>query len=82
MFVVWCVLLLLLLLLRVVVVVVCCGCCGCGGGGGETDRTVWLLVPSEVSLRIAETQQLYQVKPMNGGIGNMLFSIYSQTENV
>ena len=72
---------LLLLLLRIVVVVVCGGCGG-GRGRGETNRTIWLLVPSEVSLRIAETEQLYQVKRMIGGIGNMLFSICSQTENV
>ena len=30
-------------------------------------------------LRIAETVQLYQVERMIGGIGNMLFSIFSQT---
>ena len=33
-------------------------------------------------LRRAGVEQLYQVKRMIGGIGNMLFSIYSQTENV
>ena len=32
-----------------------------------------------VSLRTAETEQLDQGKRMIGGIGDMLFSIYSQT---
>ena len=32
-----------------------------------------------VSLRTAETEQVHQAKRMIGGIGNMLFSIYSQT---
>ena len=32
--------------------------------------------------RITGASQLRQVKRMIGGIGNMLFSIYSQTENV
>ena len=36
------------------------------------------LIPAKVSLNIAETEQLYQVKRMIGGIGDMLFSIYSQ----
>ena len=64
--------------------VVCC----CGGGmeggrrRGETNRTIWLLIPARASLKIAETEQLYQVKRMIGGIGNKLFSIYSQTESV
>ena len=40
----------------------------------ETNRTI--------SLRTAETEQLYQVKRMIGGIGDMLFSVCSQTENV
>ena len=31
---------------------------------------------------ITETEQLRQVKRMIKGIGNMLFSIYSRTENV
>ena len=35
-----------------------------------------------VSLRTAGAQQLYQVKRMLGGIGNMLFSTCSQTLNV
>ena len=66
---------------------VCC-CGGRGGGGrerrrtGETNRTIWLLIPAKVSLKRAETEQLYQVKRMIGGIGDMLFSICSQTENV
>ena len=45
---------------------------------GETNRTIW----AKVSLKIAETEQLYQVKRTIGGIGDMWFSIYSQTENV
>ena len=49
---------------------------------GETNRTVCLLIPARASLKIAETEQLYQVKRMIGGIGDMLFSICSQTENV
>ena len=32
------------------------------------------LIPSAVSLRIAETEQLYQAKRMTGGIGNVLLS--------
>ena len=46
---------------------------------GETNRTIWLLIPARASLKIAETEQLYQVKRMIGGIGDMLFSISSQT---
>ena len=34
-----------------------------------------------VSLRIAETEQLYQVERINGGLWNILLSTYSQTEN-
>ena len=48
----------------------------------ETNRTIWLLIPSKVFLKIAETEQFCQVKRMVGGIGNMLSSIFSQTENV
>ena len=33
-----------------------------------------------VSLRVAETEQLYQAQRMFGGIGNVLLSTYSQTE--
>ena len=47
-----------------------------------TNRTIWLLIPAKVSLKRAETEQLFQVKRMIGGIGDMLFSICSQTENV
>ena len=39
---------------------------------GEKDQPL-------VSLRTAETEQLYQGKRMIGGIGDMLFSIYSHT---
>ena len=60
--------------------VVCCG----GGGGrreerGETNRTIWLLIPARASIRRAGVEQLYEVKRVIGGIGDMLFSIYSQT---
>ena len=44
--------------------------------------SIWLLIPFEVSLRRAETEQLYQARRPIRGIGHMLFSIYSQTENV
>ena len=40
------------------------------------------LIPSAMSLRIAETEQLYQAQRMIGGIGNVLLSIFTQTENV
>ena len=39
------------------------------------------LILSAVSLRIAETEQLYQAKRMIGGMGDVLLSTYSQTEN-
>ena len=42
---------------------------------GETNRTIW----AKVSLKSDETEQLYQVKRMIGGIGDMLFSIFSHT---
>ena len=42
------------------------------------STTIWLLIPAKVSHKIAETEQLYQVKQMIGGIGNMLFSTDSQ----
>ena len=68
---------------------VCCVLCVVvveeGGGGGERERLIehsGLLIPARASLKIAETEQLYQVKRMIGGIGDMLFSIYSQTDNV
>ena len=34
-----------------------------------------------VSSRIAETEQLHQAQRTFGGIGNVLLSTYSQTEN-
>ena len=49
---------------------------------GETDRTIWLLIPVRASLKIAETEQLYQGKRMIGGIVDMLYSILTRTENV
>ena len=49
---------------------------------GETDPTIWLLIPARASLKIAETEQLYQAKRMIGGFGDMLFSICSRTENL
>ena len=39
----------------------------------ETNRTISQLVPSNVSTRITEDEQLYQVKRMIYGIGNVLF---------
>ena len=39
------------------------------------------LIPSAVSLRVAETEQPYQAKGMIGGIGNVLLSTYSRAEN-
>ena len=45
--------------------------------GEKTNRTIKV-----VSLRKAETEQLYRVKRMIRGIGHALFSTYSQTENV
>ena len=47
----------------------------------KTNRTISQLVPSAVSLRMARGEQLYQVKRISGGLGNVLFSTYSQTEN-
>ena len=47
----------------------------------ETNRTLPQLIPSAVSLKIAETEQLYQAQRKIGGIGNVLLSTYSQTEN-
>ena len=35
----------------------------------------WLLIRARASLKIAETEQVYQVKRMIRGIGDMLFSI-------
>ena len=50
-----------------------------GFGGERQNRTARWLIPSAVSLRSAGVEQLDQEKRMIGGIGNMLFSIYSQT---
>ena len=41
---------------------------------GETNRTIWLLIPGKVPLKIAETDQLYQEKRMLGGIGGRVCS--------
>ena len=41
------------------------------GRRGETSRTIWLLVTSKVSLKIADTEQLYQARQTIGGIGNV-----------
>ena len=41
----------------------------------KTNRTIWWLIPSAVSLRRAGVEQLYQVKRMIGGIGNMFVSV-------
>ena len=67
-------------------VIACCRCCRCGlwwsrerKGGDKPKQSQ--LIPSAVSLRIAETEQLYQAQRMLGGIGNVLLSTYSQTEN-
>ena len=49
---------------------------------GETNRTIRLLILAKVCLKRAENEQLYQVQRMIGGIGDMLLSICSQTENV
>ena len=55
------------------------------GTEGKFERDIRTRTPGQaakVSLKRAETEQLYQVKRMIGGIGDMLFSICSQTENV
>ena len=41
----------------------------------ETNRTIWLLIPSAVSLGIAGVEQPYQVRRMIGGIGDMFVSV-------
>ena len=41
----------------------------------RTNRTIRWLVPSTVSLRRAGVEQLYQVKRMIGGIGDMFVSV-------
>ena len=40
-----------------------------------SNRTIW----AKVSLKIAETEQPYQVKRMIGRIGDLLLAFYSQT---
>ena len=65
----------------VCVVVVCCGCWK-RKRREETNRIMSQLIPSAVSLRIAETEQLYQAQRMIGGIGNVLLSTYSRAEIV
>ena len=75
------------LFLRAVPVAVagCCGCCVLWLSWWrrerreETNRTTSQMIPSAVSLRIAETEQLYQAQRMIGGIGNVLLSAYSPT---
>ena len=47
----------------------------------KTNRTISQLVPSAVSFRITETEQLYQEKRIIEGIGNVPCSTYSQTFN-
>ena len=49
--------------------------------GRKTSRTISQLVPSAVSFRTAGVEQCVQAKRMIGGLGNMLFSTCSQTEN-
>ena len=78
-----------------VIVLACCCCCRCGllwllcvvvvvveegEEGGDKPNHV-TTDSSAVSLRIAETEQLYQAQRMIGGIGNVWLSTYSQTEN-
>ena len=41
----------------------------------STNQTIRQLIPSAVSLRRAGVEQLYQVKRMIGGIGNMFVSV-------
>ena len=41
----------------------------------QTNRTIWWLIPSAVSLRRAGVEQLHQVKRMIGGIGNTFVSV-------
>ena len=51
-----------------------------GEEGGDKPKQSQL-IPSAVPLRITETEQLFQAQRMFGGIGNVLLSTYSQTEN-
>ena len=83
------------LVLVFVFVTVCCVCCVCVGGGEEEEWWWWWvgvvfvvhwtrisqLILSAVSFRRNGAQQL-QVKRTIGGLGKMLFSTCSQTENV
>ena len=66
-------------------VLACCCCCRCvvvedGEEGGDKPKQSQL-IPSAVSVRIVETEQLHQGQRMFGGIDNVLLSTYSQTEN-
>ena len=66
-------------------VIACCCCYRCavveeGEEGGDKPKQSQL-IPSAVSLRIAETEQLYQAQRMFGGIDNVLLSTYSQTKH-
>ena len=68
-----------------VFVIACCCCYRCvaveeGEEGGDKPKQSQL-IPSAVSLRNAETEQLYQAQRMFGGIDTVLLSTYSQTEN-
>ena len=47
---------------------------------GESNRTIWLLIPSAVSVGIAGVEQPYQVKRMIGGMGDMLFCKFWKAE--
>ena len=47
----------------------------------KTNRTIRWLIPSDVTPRITGAQQLYQVKRMIYGIGNVLFRTCSQSSN-
>ena len=59
-----------------------CVCCLC-----SVVSLCWLLcvlcvlIPSAISVKIAETEPPYQVKRLIGGLGDVLFSTCSQTEN-
>ena len=54
---------------------------GCGGAGDGGWVGVVFVVPSAVSLTTAEIEQRYEGKRMIGGIGHVLLSTYSQTDN-
>ena len=69
---------LFLLPLRVVVVDVCVVVVVVEEGEEETNRSMSQLIPSAVSLRIAETEQPYQAKRMIGRIGKVLLSTCSR----